>query len=144
MQYKKITTLDSPLNLTATLLDALNINQNSLVLDIDATGAVTINLPSITSMLFGQGATLDALGVPKNQTGVGAGAFSFYINGTRIAGVAAITINTYSVSNSTEVDMDNICGAVSASVPALVGSCFQLSISGRHSWCLFSCTPVVS
>jgi hypothetical protein len=156
MLYKNVTVLTNPLNLTATLLDALNINQNSLVLDIDTTakttattppvvvpaGAINIYLPSITSLMFGQGCTLNSLGVPINQTAVGAGAFSFYINGNRKAGSDAITLYAYSVSNSEEVDQDVICGAATAVVPVTVGSCFQAFITGRHSWCMLACSNV--
>lgn len=72
--YKRVSSVNSPLNLTASSLDALNVSQNGLALDIDlSTGNVVINLPSITSLLFG-----GSNGNPNS----GAGGFTFYIRGT--------------------------------------------------------------
>jgi hypothetical protein len=141
LMYKSVSFADSPLNLTSTGLDAINANQNSLILDINATGgAIVINLPSITSLVFGNGSRLNASGtLIGGGTFSGGGGMSFYINGTRIAGLAPITFNAYNVNTLLEVDQDIICGQASFGVPAVLNACFTLFISGRHSWCAMSC-----
>lgn len=143
--YKSISFADSPLSLTASGVDAINQNQNALVLDINASGgAIVINLPSITSLMFGSGASLSGAGALRNGAFVGGGAMSFYINGNRTAGANPITINAYNVNTPSEVDQDNICGQASATIGLLVGTCFHLFISGRHSWCILQCVPQLS
>lgn len=69
LMYKKLKATDSPVNLSSTNIDAINANQNSLVLDFDISGgSINVNLPSIQSLLFGINS--------------GAGAMTFYIKGT--------------------------------------------------------------
>ena len=68
--YKSISFADSPLVLSPSNLDALNANQNSLVLDCDlSTGSIVLNLPTIESLIVG-------------ENGNGAGGMTFYIKGT--------------------------------------------------------------
>ncbi len=68
--FKRVTSADSPLNLLASNLDAINRNQNALVLDLDISGgSIVINLPTIESLILGE----------NND---GAGAMTFYISGT--------------------------------------------------------------
>jgi len=147
--YKSIAFADSPLTLTASSVDSLNQNQNSLILDVDITlGSIVINLPSITSLMFGTGSTLNGSGtLVGGGTFTGGGGMSFYINGNILAqdvgGANDITFNAYQVNDpSAEVDVDLICGGASALVGGVghdVGTCFQVFITGRHSWCVLQC-----
>lgn len=146
--YKSVVFADSPLSLTALTLDAINQNQNSLVLDVNTTlGAIVINLPSITSLMFGNGATLNGSGaLVGGLNNVGAGGLSFYINGNivgqDVAGANGITVNAYRVNTASQVDLDVICGQNSATIGGVghdVGTCFQIFITGRHSWCVLQC-----
>ena len=145
--YRSLVFADSPLTLTAANLDVINSNQNALIIDANITlGTIVINLPSITSLLYGAGARLNGAGALTTGAGIGAGGFSFYINGNivaqDVAGANQITFNPYRVNTAAEVDLDVICGLTNAIVGGVghdVGTCFQLFITGRHSWCILQC-----
>lgn len=124
--YKRISAVDSPFSPTASTLDDLNNNQNSLVLDVDLSGgSVTLNLPSISSLLTGGS---------NGNTSSGAGAFTFYIKGNIVANVAINTLNIVPANG------DTICGA-SGQLVGGVGTCFHAFIAGRNIWGFFFCQP---
>jgi hypothetical protein len=142
--YKRISHVDSPLTLTGANLDDLNSNQNSLVLDVDlSAGEVVMNLPSLTELIFGAGSTLNGSGGLIGGGGFdGGGGMSFYINGNIVAGHgSSFTVNAYQVSSPSELDVDTICGQSTFVIPAghEIGTCFQIFITGRHSWCALTC-----
>lgn len=127
--YKSIAFADSPFVLTSAGLDDLNNNQNSLILDVDTSGGnVEIQLPSITSLLFGGS---------NGNANCGAGAFTFYMNVNISVAGNGVTFTPFSGVG----DQDFICGSSTGErAPAPPqGGCFKLFIAGRHQWGLFFC-----
>lgn len=124
MLYKSIAFANSPFHLTSADIDAINANQNSLIMDCDLTLDVTLNLPSINSLLFGSNTNASTV------SGVGGGGMSFYIKGNINRGANNLRI--------VPASGDDICGVSSATIAGL-GSCFHLFISGIHRWGLLTC-----
>lgn len=121
----------STVDLRTTGLDATNANQNARIIDFDLTaGNATVLLPFLTNVFFG---TNTAPG-----GGIGAGATTFYLNGTITAGAFPRTL-TLSAAQ-TEGDVDTICGDATVTLNG-VDTSFHLYIAGRHTWGLHVCTP---
>jgi hypothetical protein len=126
MLYKTITPADSPVNLTATAIDAINSNQNSLVLDVSVhLGSVVINLPSINSLLNNSDS--------GTTNAVGAGGFSFFIKGNIYANAPSPTALQFVAANG-----DDICGAPSQAT-GTAGTCFHIFIAGLNRWGMLVC-----
>jgi hypothetical protein len=124
--YKDLSSATTPIvNLASTDIDAINANQNSLVLDLHLPVPMTINLPSIASLLNSSN---------PNSAPSGAGAMTFFIKGN-------IVTNFAPAGNVTLVPAlgDDICGRTIGTSVAGVGTCFHLFIAGIHRWGLLVC-----
>ena len=127
LMYKKVVFADSPLTLTAPIIDGGNSNQNSLVMDFDLTGgSVILNLPSINDLLF----------QVNSGEGSGAGAMSFYVKGNIIANAPPHLIAIVPAVG------DTVCGSTRGGAVQGVGSCFHLFIAGRTAWGLILCSAI--
>jgi hypothetical protein len=129
--YKDISSATTPIvNLSATDIDAINANQNSLVLDLHLPVPMTINLPSIASLLNSTN---------PNSAPSGAGAMTFFVKGNIVSNVTTIPVTGVTLVPALG---DDICGSTVGMPVSGIGTCFHLFIAGIHRWGYLVCQVI--